>query len=344
MRHLVLVASLVLAACAEQSPVVPAIVETPPVNQEDDAADDPAIWVASDDVARSVVIATQKQGGLYVYDLGGATIQDLPGGEPNNVDLRDGFGWPEGASPIVGASDRTDNSLVFWRFDPATRLLDSAPRARIATGFTEVYGFCIGRMAESYVAIATDRDSGEVGVWRLALSPDGAVSGERIANFTLGSIAEGCVIDDEAGVFYIAQELEGIWRVALDDADGSERRTIDTVGQGGNLVADVEGLSLWLGSNGGGYLVASVQGASRFAVYNRSDNAYRGAFRIGPSADGGVDGVNGTDGIDVAATALGPDYPQGLLVVQDDENTNPNSFQNFKYVSWADVVAALELD
>ena len=54
--------------------------------------------------------------------------------------------------------------------------------------------------------------------------------------------------------------------------------------------------------------------------------------------------MNGTDGIDVAATALGPDYPQGLLVVQDDENTNPNSFQNFKYVSWADVVAALELD
>ncbi len=33
-----------------------------------------------------------------------------------------------------------------------------------------------------------------------------------------------------------------------------------------------------------------------------------------------------------------------MFVVQDDENTNPNGFQNFKYVSWADVVTALALN
>jgi len=347
MRHLLIAiaATAALAACSAQPPLVPATVETPPVNQEDDAADDPAIWVASDDPARSVVIATQKKGGLYVYDLGGAIVQDLPGGEPNNVDLRDGFGWPEGVAPIVGASDRTDNTIVLWRFDPATRQLDATPRARIATGFTEVYGFCIGTMDSAYVAIASDRDSGEVGVWRLSLGADGAIAGERIVNYTLGSIAEGCVVDDEAGVYYVAQELEGIWRAELSDADGSERRAIDTVGNGGNLVADVEGLSIWRGQNGAGYLLASVQGASRYAVYDRGgDNAYRGAFRIGPSADGGVDGVEGTDGIDVVSGQLGPDYPQGLFVAQDDENTNPNAFQNFKYVSFADVMSALALD
>lgn len=113
---------------------------------------------------------------------------------------------------------------------------------------------------------------------------------------------------------------------------------------GGNLVADVEGLTLWRGANGGGYVIASVQGRSRYAVYNRGDNAYRGAFAIGPSADGRADAVQGTDGVDVVSANLGPDLPRGLFVAQDDRNTNPNDLQNFKYVSWAEIAASLGLE
>jgi len=344
MRHIgITLAALILAACGPTVVAVPAAVETAPVDEADDAADDPAIWVAPD-VTQSVVIATQKQGGLFVYDLSGAIVQDLPGGEPNNVDLREGFGWPEGASPLVGASDRTDDALVLWRFDPLTRQLDPQPRARIATGFAEIYGFCLGRMGDSMVAIATDKESGEVGVWRLSLAGDGGITGERIVTYTLGSIAEGCVVDDDAGVYYVAQELEGIWRATLDDADGSERRQIGAVGDG-VLVGDVEGLTIWRGGEGGGYLIASVQGASRFAVYDRGgENAYRGSFSISVSADGSADAVQGTDGIDVVSAPLGAAFPQGLFVAQDDENTDPNELQNFKYVSWAEVATALALD
>jgi 3-phytase len=171
------------------------------------------------------------------------------------------------------------------------------------------------------------------------------MAGERIAAYSVGSIAEGCVFDDAAGVYYLAQELVGIWRVDADEPEGAGRRLIDRVGAGGNLVADVEGLSLWAPESGGGYLVASVQGASRFAVYDRDGaNAYRGAVRIGASLDGRADAVQGTDGIDITSAPLGPDFPQGLLVVQDDRNTNPRDLQNFKYVSWAEVAAALALD
>lgn len=341
-----LAAAAFLAACAapDPSPIVPAVRETAAVNAEGDAADDPAIWVAPDPM-QSLVIGTQKQGGLYVFDLSGAIVQEIAGGRPNNVDLRDGFAWSDGANPIVGASDRTDNTIVLWRFDAAARQLDATPRARIATGLTEVYGFCMGQMGDHIVAIATDRDSGDVGVWRLTQDEAGALSGQRISSFSVGSIAEGCVVDDDSGVFYLAQELVGIWRIALDDATAAGRTLIDRVGGGGNLVADVEGLTLWRGEGGRGYLVASVQGASRFAVYDRGDgNAYRGAVRVGPSADGRADGVEGTDGIDLVATPLGPDFPRGLLVVQDDENTDPATFQNFKYVSWADVADTLALD
>jgi 3-phytase len=84
-----------------------------------------------------------------------------------------------------------------------------------------------------------------------------------------------------------------------------------------------------------------VQGRSRFAVYDRkAPHAFRGLFRVG---GGGVDGVSGTDGVAATSQPLGDAYPRGLLVVQDDRNTAPAATQDFKFVSWADVAAALGL-
>jgi 3-phytase len=334
---------LSISACAHApTSRIAALGETAAVSATGDAADDPAIWVAPTP-SQSLVIATQKQGGLYVFDLAGAIVQEIPGGRPNNVDLRDAFAWPEGAGVLVGASDRTDNTIVLWRFDSTARRLEPIPRARIATGFAEIYGFCLGRMGADIVAIATDKNSGEVGVWRLTADTSGTISGVRIAGYVLGTIAEGCVVDDEIGEYYVAQELEGLWRVALADADGSERRLVDHVRRGGNLSPDVEGVTLWLGAGGAGYIIVSSQGASRFDVYNRGDNAYRGGFHISPSPRGDADAVQGTDGIDVVSANLGPDLPQGLFVAQDDENTAPRALQNFKYVSWADIATELGL-
>jgi 3-phytase len=329
-----------LASCASvPAPTVAAVRETQAVSAAGDAADDPAIFIHPQ-AERSRVVATQKQGGLYVFDLMGRIVQEIPGGRPNNVDLRAGFPWPEGAAPIVGASDRSDNAIVLWRLNPETGDVEPAPRARIPTGFTEVYGFCLGRDASgAFYAVATEKE-GEVGVW--AIAPRGATfQWERVVAFTLGSITEGCVVDDEAGVLYLAQELVGIWRTPLTDATGAARRLVDRVGEG-RLVADVEGLTLYLPESGPRYLIASVQGRNRYAVYERDgENAYVGSFKVGASADGRADAVSGTDGIDVTAAPLGPDFPRGLFVVQDDENRAPSDLQNFKYVSWADIEAAL---
>lgn len=330
-----------LGACATTAPSAPAARETAAVSATGDAADDPAIWVAPQ-ADQSLVIATQKKGGLYIFDLAGKIVQEAPGGLPNNVDLRSEYPWRDGAGVLVGASDRSDNAIVLWRFDPATKRLDANPRARIATGFAEVYGFCLGRMGVDWVAVATGK-VGEVGVWRLTLGEDGAVQGARIVDFNLGSITEGCVVDDEAGTLYLAQELVGIWRTPLNDAAGAGRKLIDRVG-GGRLAADVEGLTIYRGPNGAGYLIASVQGRSRYAVYERgAENAYRGSFSIGASADGLADAVSGTDGIDVTSAPLGSDFPAGMFVAQDDENKSPAAPQNFKYVSWSTIAATLGL-
>lgn len=341
MRCYLAALALGLSACATTPDwpaiSIPAIRETAAVNATGDAADDPAIWVAPDP-AQSLVIATQKQGGIYVFDLSGAVVQEAPGGRPNNVDLRDSFAWSDGAAPILGASDRTDNTIVLWRFDARARRLETQARARIATGFAEVYGFCLGRWNGDLVAVATSK-IGEVKAWRVTPNTQGGVDAEQILSFALGSISEGCVIDDDAGVVYVAQELRGIWRAALNDADGGERRMVDSVRRDGPLAADVEGLTLWHGAEGRGYLIASVQGRSAYAIYRREgENVYVGSFRIG--AGGGGDSVEGTDGIDVVSAAL-PGAPRGLFVAQDDVNTDPAALQNFKYVSFADVLRAL---
>jgi myo-inositol-hexaphosphate 3-phosphohydrolase len=71
--------------------LVQATMETQPVDHGGDAADDPAIFVHPTDPAKSAIIATDKKGGMLVYDLTGKLLQYLPDGKMNNVDLRAGF-------------------------------------------------------------------------------------------------------------------------------------------------------------------------------------------------------------------------------------------------------------
>jgi 3-phytase len=335
------IASLSFAAAANEPASVFALRETEPVGVAGDAADDPAI-VPGATVEDTRVIGTQKKGGLYVYDLTGKVVQSIPGGRPNNVDMRAAFPWTDGAAPIVATSDRSDNTIALYRFDPATHQLEPIARTRIATGFKEVYGVTLGKHGADFVAVATSK-TGDVAQWRLLPTPDG-VEARRARTFALGSIAEGCVVDDETASLYVSQEEVGLWRFPLDPATGGKGQLLDTVGGEGNLAADVEGVTIWRGLGVSGYLVVSVQGESRFNVYDRElPNRYRGTFRIVDAPGGGIDGVSTTDGVDALNVALGPDFPHGILVVQDDANTRPKATQNFKYVSWADVERALNL-
>ena len=117
------------------------------------------------------------------------------------------------------------------------------------------------------------------------------------------------------------------------------------------LVPDVEGLSIYYGEEGNGYLIASSQGDSSYAVFDREGtNEYLGSFVIGENGD--IDGVNETDGIDVINVGLGTEFPNGLLVVQDgandpqfvveNEEELENASTNFKFVDWEQVASSFE--
>lgn len=327
---------LLLGGCAPSAaPVsVLAAAETTPVASPDDAADDPAIWVAPDP-AKSLIVATDKKAGLLVYGLDGVARSGLALGRINNVDLR--MVTIGGKSVVLAAgTNRTDSTLALARLDPETGTLTADPGSGIALGLEEPYGLCLYKSGDGRLFVfATDKD-GDVAQLEIALSAE-RLSAREVRRFSLGSVAEGCVADDRTGTLYIAEEDRGIWRFAAGPT-APTRGVLAAKVDGRRLSADVEGLAIVADGAREGWLVASSQGDSAFAVYSLPSMGFMGRFRIARGDD--IDAVSETDGIAAAAAAL-PGFPQGLLVVQDGENDG--ALQNFKLVSWAEVQRALKL-
>jgi len=133
MRLLAMAAVLVWAApLAAQTAQVTARAETVPVGTaNDDAADDPAIWRNARRPQESLIVATDKKAGLYVYGLDGRVRSFTAAGRVNNVALvamsRSGV--------IVAASDRNDEArarIQFYRLDTRTGAL--APLGQVEGG------------------------------------------------------------------------------------------------------------------------------------------------------------------------------------------------------------------
>ena len=326
-----------------------ATVETTPVLGTGDAADDPAIWAHPTDPAQSVVIGNDKRGALEVYDLSGARIQRIAEGFFGNVDVRKGFVTGTGPADLV-VTYRL--GVRVYRIDPATRQLanitDDATGS-IATPFSGE-GICLYRSptSGSTYAFANAR-SGRVAQYELTdTDGDGLVEGTKVRDWDVGTEVEGCVADDELGTLYISEEDVGIWRYGAEPTDSTApdaRVLVDsTTATGGHLVPDIEGLTIVRQPNGTGYLLASSQAASNsqnsYAVYEREGaNAFLRSFRVvnGPT----VDGCGRTDGIDALAADLGPSFPKGMFVCQDNYNTVPGggtANQNFKFVPLERVV------
>jgi 3-phytase len=149
------------------------------------------------------------------------------------------------------------------------------------------------------------------------------------------------VADDASGTLFVGEEKRGVWMTPADVARAAPLRMVLPVG--GVLVADVEGMGLYRGKERS-YLVVSSQGNNSYVVLDaQPPYKVHGAFRIGIDAAAGIDGASETDGLEVTSAELGGAYGQGLLVVQDGYKRLPDGPQNFKYVAWADVVAALGL-
>ena len=328
---------------------VTAAVETAPVDDPCDAADDPAIWVNEADPAESLIVGSNKVRGLLVFDLDGQVVSRLDSGRINNVDLRAGIRVGAEETIVVAGTNRTTMTLDILALDPETGQLSPLGQP-IDPGFADdPYGLCLYHSAASGdLYVFANGQDGAVGQWRLDADGRGGLTGVRVRDWAVASQPEGCVADDANGWLFIGEEEAGIWRFDAEPTAATDRPVVvDTTGLGaaggGRLAADVEGLALYAPPGGGsrdGFLVASSQGNHTYVVYDRAPpHAYRGTFRI--AGEGAVDGAEETDGIDLVATPVGADYPAGLLVAQDGYNYDADGArinQNFKLVSWADVL------
>lgn len=339
-----LLTAICLAGCQLDAVDVPACVQTDPVRSDGDAADDAAIWVNRAEPAASVVIGTDKRAGLHVYDLAGRELQFLPLGETNNVDLRQDFPFPAGPAPIIATTNKTRGSVTLLRFDPETRRIVPDPVAEIPHA-PKTYGVCLYRAGDGAVHVGATVDGGPFSQWRLHVMPSGAIRAELVRKLAFDTSAEGCVFDDQLGRLYVAEEEKGIRRFPADPAHGNKGGLIDRVNSLRGFPADVEGIDLYARDDGSGYLVASNQGNSTFRVYQRGgDNAYLGRFRAVGCSDGSTGDVTGTDGIATVSARLGANWPQGLLVVQDHRAKGREGRQNFRYVSWSEILRRMELE
>ena len=334
----------VVAPPPEHAAQVRAVLETEPVLSDDDAADDPAIWIHPRDPALSLIIGTDKRSGIEVYNLEGERVQRLEVGRPNNVDLRmlDSGPW----SAIAAASNRSENTVSLFVLDQEG-VLTWLPDSEIETGLAEPYGLCMYR-GEAGIQIFVNGTDGSYQQWLIDELPPGSgadpirFQARLLREFSVPSQPEGCVADDEHQRLFLGVEAEGVRMVAADHRQPAELYSIADI-DGTVLVADVEGMSLYRqGSEG--FLVVSSQGNYSYAIYDRLPPfSYRGSFIVVDHQDASLDGGDETDGLDIVSIPLGSRFPEGLLVVQDGINTLPPARQNFKLISWRDIARALSL-
>ncbi|MES2033910.1 MAG: phytase [Pseudomonadota bacterium] len=320
------------------------VAETQPVDGGGDAADDPAIWVNPADPAKSLVIGTDKQAGLGVYDLTGKRMSFAADGKMNNVDLRDGFKLGGQTVTLVTASDRTRNAIAIYALDGATGTLRNVSDGVQPTGLGDPYGLCMYRSRKGQTYVFINDTDGKMRQWRLVEAPGAKVRAELVREFAFDSQTEGCVADDETGFLYVAEEDVALWKMGAEPKAGSARTMVASVASNPALKDDLEGVSLYLQPRGAGYIVLSSQGNNSYALFRRDGkNAYVGSFAI--IADGalGVDGASETDGLDVTSAPMGPGFPAGALVVQDGRNVSPPETQNFKIVPWDAIARSLTL-
>jgi len=325
--------------------LVQATVETPPVSHDGDAADDPAFYVHPTDPAKSAIIATDKKGGLLVYDLAGKLLQSLPDGKMNNVDLRHGFKLGGGSVTLVAASDRTRKAIALYTIDPDTRQLTNVADGVQATGLSDPYGLCMYRSRKGATYVFVSDPEGLVRQWKLVATPAGKVRATPVRDMKFDTQTEGCVADDDTGALYVAEEDVALWRLGAEPSSKTTPTAVARVADNAALKDDLEGVGLYAQAGGKGYLVVSSQGNNSYALFRREgDNAYVGSFAVIADGAAGIDGISETDGLDVTSASLGAGLEGGAFVAQDGRNVSPPENQNFKLVPWSAIAGGLKLD
>lgn len=319
-----------------------------------DDPDDPAIWHSPADPSRSLIVGTNKvaapRGALVVYGLDGKIRQTIDGlDRPNNVDVEYGLALGGRLVDIAVVTERHRSRLRLYRIDPEAGRLEELPPAGgipVFEGeqgdFAAPMGIALYRRPHDGAIFAVvGRKSGprEGYLWQYRLEDDGsgAVRAVKVRAFGLfsgrGEI-EAIAVDDELGYVYYADEGDGIHKWQADPDHPEAARELAHFGREG-FRGDREGIGIYAREDGTGYVIATdqVEGNSRYLIFRREGRPGNphDHTEVIKTVRGGADA---TDGIEVTSAALGPQFPNGLLVAMN------SSGKNFLIFAWEEIARA----
>jgi len=354
-----------------QVPTLEAQAETTPIPIGFSDSDDAAVWSHPTHPNLSLILGTSKyeddgQGGLGVYDLDGRELQFFAGSKLNSVDV---------VQNIVVASNRTENALDVYRINDGRVSFLTRTSLQDAQGQVfEPYGLCLAETADHNIQVYLPTKSGLLYEYtfnqqyeaqlnrtfdlaaRINPEQDAFITSivtketasegemdELEENLSERFVLEGCVVDPLTHKLYIGMENFGIWSLDTDSASATPELIIPVQGSWTDIeqwqqpglprvTDDIEGLDI-VQHDGRSYLLFSSQGISEFTLYDLSNLAWVGNFKINFGVN---DPITLTDGVSVKTGYLGARFPEGVLIVHDDENTEPDGSllpANYKMVS-----------
>ncbi len=302
--------------------------------------DDPAIWLNSEDLSKSLILGTDKGGAIYVFDMQGKIIPEktVTGlGRMNNVDVEYGMMLGGVATDIAVATDRDDNLIRAYRVPEMTPIDNGGieafkgetPERRRPMGLA-----LYKRPSDGAFFAIVSRKDGPSGayLWQYLIEDDGTgnlkfTKVREFGEFNSGKEIEAVVVDDALGFVYYSDETAGIHKYHADPDTPGANDELAFFGTEG-FADDHEGISIYEIDDGTGYILVSDQQANTFRIFKREgepnnphDHQLVKVVKVS---------TNKSDGSDMTNIPVDDRFPSGLFVAMSDNRT-------FHYYSWDDI-------